>query len=262
VVKMLDDEKAISPVVGMILILAILAIAISVISSHWFPILRKDAEIKHNERLKDEFLDIVTVYSMLDRNESKVISLKLGSNQPSFSHTTTSSTLSVRESGWIKINLTYDNFSYSIRYKLFMINLSIHNSFIPDETLVFSEGGIKIYQGGTNITRLNPNLQLCFDNASNTLFLGVDNFTDNFQEVSGNGVAFLSLNMNSRHLNFSNCTGNIRIQDEIFSDEWRDIMSELDSNSVFSFDPSTNTLSINSPINVSLTIRDFKVALS
>jgi len=68
--------------------------------------------------------------------------------------------------------------------------------------------------------------------------------------------------MNSRHLNFSNCTGNIRIQDEIFGDEWRDIMSELDSNGVFSFDPSTNTLSINSPMNVSLTIRDFKVTLS
>lgn len=254
------DERAVSPLIAMILILAIISTAISVISAQLFPAIIKNAEIQHNERLKDEFMSITTFYSMFDEKRSKCISLKLGTSNL-FGQTVTSSSLSVVGSGYIVANLTCNQTSLNLNYRLFRINLSIHNSLIPDQTLVFSECGIKIYQDDNNITRLNPDILLRFNNTDNTLFLSVDNFTGNSEEVSGSGVAFLSFNTSVNHLNYLNCTGDITVSDEVFGDEWRNIMRSLNSN-IFSYNSSTNTLWINSPINISLEIRDFRMSIN
>jgi hypothetical protein len=112
-----------------------------------------------------------------------------------------------------------------------------------------------VYQADKNLTRLNPELVLRVNSSANTLFLNIDNFTGSFQEVSGNGIAFLCLNASVNHSEYFNCTGNIIISDEVFGDEWERIMS----NSGFLSDH--NTLLIDNPVNISLEIRNFRIVL-
>ena len=103
------DDKAISPVVSMMLILAIITTSISVLWANYVPIVKKRAEIEHNEKLSDEFLSISTIYSLLNENESKVISLKLGGGETTFGHLTTSSTLKVKKTGTVIVDMSCDN---------------------------------------------------------------------------------------------------------------------------------------------------------
>ncbi|RLI75680.1 hypothetical protein DRO97_02700 [Archaeoglobales archaeon] len=259
------DDKAVSPIIAIMLILAILVTSISVLASNWFPIVKKRAEIQHNKELTDKFLSIVTVYSTLNENRSSAMSIKLGGGDTFFSQTTTSSTLSVNQSGWINVSMECNDTSLLLTLKLFKVNLSIHNTLIPDQTFVFSEGGIKIFQYGKNITRLEPDIDKSIEFRDGVLYLRVDNLTSEPQEVSGNGIAFLRFksNLNPNSGLYKNCTGSILVEDDVFNGEWDDVMIKLEENNptVFSFNQNTNTLQILTQINVSLTIRDFDVQI-
>lgn len=259
------DDKAVSPIIAIMLILAILVTSISVLASNWFPIVKKRAEIQHNKELTDKFLSIVTVYSTLNENRSSAMSIKLGGGDTFFSQTTTSSTLSVNQSGWIDVNMVCDGTPLLLTLKLFKVSLSTHNTLIPDQTFVFSEGGIKIFQYGKNITRLEPDIDKSIEFRDGILYLIADNLTSEPQEVSGNGIAFLRFksNLNSNSGLYKNCTGSILVEDDVFNGEWDDVMIKLKENSptVFSFNQNTNTLQILTQINVSLTIRDFDVQI-
>jgi len=248
------DNKAISPVVSMMLILAIITTSISVLWANYVPILKKRAEIEHNEKLNDEFLSIATIYSLLNENESKVISLKLGGRETAFG-LLTSSTLRVKKTGTVIVsceNLTVHNFS------LFSIELSIHNTYLPDRSFAFSEGGIKVFQYDKNITRLKPNINESLKFQNGTLVLRVDNLTTKPQEVSGNGIAYLRLKFKYNSWRYDNCTGFIQVNDSLFEDEWIEVMESLSEESL-SFNNSRLEFE---NISVSILSRDFVVNIS
>ena len=252
------NDRAISPVISVMLILAIITTSISVLWANYVPILKKRAEIEHNEKLNDEFLSIATIYSLLNENESKVISLKLGGGETTFGHLATSSTLRVEKTGAIIVsckNLTVPNFS------LFSIELSIHNTYLPDRSFAFSEGGIKVFQYDKNITRLKPNINESLKFQNGTLVLRVDNLTTKPQEVSGNGIAYLRLKFKYNSWRYDNCTGFIQVNDSLFEDEWIEVMESLSNESKFSFDSENNRLEFEN-ISVSILSRDFVVNIS
>ncbi len=257
------NNKALSPVVSMILILAIITTSISVLWANYVPIVKKRAEIKHNERLIDEFLSISTIYSLLNENESKVISLTLGGGETTFGHLTTSSTLKVNKTGTVTVNMSCDNLPHDNSphsFSLFSIELSIHNTYLPDRTFVFSEGGIKVFQYDKNITRLEPDMNESLRFQNNTLILRIDNLKTDPQEVSGNGIVYLRLKFDrneSYSREYYNCTGSIQVNDSLFEDEWIKVMESL-SNGRLRFDPKSNSLKFNN-MNVSILTRDFVV---
>ena len=257
------NNKALSPVVSMMLILAIITTSISVLWANYVPIVKKRAEIEHNERLSDEFLSISTIYSLLNENESKVISLKLGGGETTFGRLTTSSTLKVKRTGTVIVNMTCDNLPHSnFSFSLFGIELSIHNMYLPDCAFVFSEGGIKVFQYDKNITRLEPNINESLRFQNDTLMLRVDNLTTKPQEVSGNGIVYLRLKFEYRSDRYDNCTGFIQVNDSLFEDEWIKVMKSLSERSDrLSFDSENNSLVFNN-INVSILTRDFVVNIS
>ena len=256
------DDKALSPVVSMMLILAIITTTISVLWANYVPIVKKRAEIEHDEKLSDEFLSISTIYSLLNENESKVISLKLGGGETTFGRLTTSSTLKVRDTGSVVFNMSCDNLTVQKSFSLFGIELSIHNIYLPDRTFAFSEGGIKVFQYDKNITRLKPNVNESLKFQSDTLMVRIDNLTTKPQEVSGNGIVYLKLKFERRSERYDNCTGFIQVNDSLFEDEWIRVMESLSKRSDrFSFDSENNKLEFNN-INVSLLTRDFVVNIS
>ena len=256
------DNKAISPVVSMMLILAIITTSISVLWANYVPIIKKRAEIEHNEKLSDEFLSIATIYSLLNENESKVISLKLGGGETTFGRLTTSSTLNVENSGSVIVDMSCDNSTVRKSFSLFSIELSIHNAYLPDRTFVFSEGGIKTFQYERNITRLQPNINESLKFQSDTLVLRVDNLTTKTQEISGNGIIYLRLKFKYHNERCNNCTGFIQVNDSLFEDEWIGAMESLSRKSDrLSFDSGNNSLEFNN-INVYILTRDFVVNIS
>ena len=255
------DDKAISPVVSMMLILAIITTSISVFWANYVPILKKRAEIEHNEKLSDEFLSIATIYSLLNENESKVISLKLGGGETTFGRLMTSSTLRVKKTGTVVFDMSCDNLTVRKSFSLFSIELSIHNSYLPDRTFVFSEGGIKVFQYDKNITRLKPNINESLKFQNGTLVLRIDNLTTKPQEISGNGIAYLRLKFECRSERYSNCTGFMQVNDSLFRDEWRGVMESLSKKSERFYSDSENSLEFNN-INVYILTRDFVVDIS
>jgi len=251
------DGKAISPVVSMMLILAIITTSISILWANYVPIVKKRAEIEHNEKLSDEFLSIATIYSLLDENESKVISLKLGGGETAFGLLMTSSTLKVKKTGTVIVDMRCDNSTVRKSFSLFGIELSIHNTYLPDRAFVFSEGGIKVFQYDKNITRLEPNINESLRFQNDTLMLRVDNLTTKPQEVSGNGIVYLRLKFEYRSKRYDNCTGFIQVNDSLFEDEWIGVMESLGKGcDRLSFDSGNNSLKFNN-INISVLIRDF-----
>ena len=256
------DKKAISPVVSMMLILAIITTSISVLWANYVPIVKKRAEIEHNEKLIDEFLSISTIYSLLNENESKVISLKLGGGETTFGRLTTSSTLKVRNTGTVIVDMSCDNSTVRKSFSLFGIELSIHNTYLPNRAFVFSEGGIKVFQYDKNITRLEPNINESLRFQNDTLMLRIDNLKTDPQEVSGNGIVYLRLKFECHSDRYYNCTGFIQVNDSLFEDEWIGVMKSLSKRTDrLSFDSENDSLEFNN-INVSILIRNFVVNIN
>ncbi len=253
------STKAISSVIAMIMLLAVISTAVSVISVNLLPVMEKKAEIEHNRKLKDEFLDIVKVYST-SKSENRSFSLSLGKSKTLFGQST-SSTLSVRESGWMAINLICNQTPIDENYRLFSLNLSTHSPLLPSQTIIFSEGGVIERQDGTTIERLSPDIRVEFNNTSNTLFLTMHNLASLPVEVSGNGYILLRLGKSSSFKEYVNCTGSISIRDGVFGEEWERKMLELSGPFSVSNIPPTNILSIDAPVNVSLEIRNFEISL-
>ena len=248
------STKAISSVIAMIMLLAVISTAVSIISVNLLPVMEKKAEIEHNRKLKDEFLDIVKIYS--DSAENRGFSLTLGKSKTLFGQSTSSS-LSVRRSGSVEISLLCNQTHIEKNYTLFRLDLSTHNSLLPDQTIVFSEGGIIERQSDIAIERLSPDIRIELNNTNNTLLLTIDNLTSSPTEVSGNGVAFLTLKKRLCLAKYINCTGSIRISDEVFGGRWEEKIREL-----FGSSPVDGTISINAPINISLKVRNFEIFIS
>ncbi len=261
------NNKALSPIVSMMLILAIITTSISVLWANYVPIVKKRAEIEHNERLIDKFLNIPTICSLLNENESKIISLKLGGGETAFGRLTTSSTLRVNRSGTVRIDFYYtvnnSTKHYDHTFNLFSIELETHNNFILDQKFVFSEGGIKVFQYNRSITKSKPNMNEFLRFENNTLILKIDSLKTEPQEVSGNGIVYLRLKFN-RNESYSGeyhyCTGYIQVNDSLFEDEWIKVMKSLSERSD-RLRSENNRLMFNN-INVSILIRDFVVSIS
>ncbi len=260
--KFSTNSEALSSVVGMILILAIVLTSISAIWVNYVPVVRKNAEIKFNEGLRKDFMNLPVIYSLIKENQNEVISMKLGGVSTVFGQLTTSSTLKVNRSGVLTLYCTFNNTLIQRIFYLFSLELYTHNEILPNQAFVFSEGGLKIIQSGKNITKLKPDIGLEFDNGTGTLKISVDNLTTKSQTISGNGVAYIKFSFTEMTENYSNCVGYLAVNDTIFGDNWIYTMEKLSEEYPTIFNLIGSKLKFKERINVSLTVRNFGICLS
>lgn len=251
--------KAISSVVSAILILALITLSASVIWANYVPFENRNAEIELNEELEEEFLKFSVLYSELKENETKNLLLKLGGKKTFVGILTTTSTLKLNKTGNFSINMECENSSFTKNYTLFSLELFIHNNFLPEKRLVFSEGGLKIFQVNRNFTKIEPRIEeyLNYDPNNRTIYITIDNLTTEPYEISGSGFSYLKFKYRMETEFHTNCTGYLQVNDTIFEMEWVEKMREL-SGLIFEEDKLRITFT---NINASISIKDFKIAL-
>jgi len=240
-------EKGVSTLVAMILVLAIVSTSITAIASNYLPILKKRAEIQHEEELTSSFLEIASVYP---GNETVV--LKLGGGTTLLNPTPTSSSVHLWKSGSVEVDV--NNAQYNTT--LFTINLSTFNTCIPDRVLLFSEGGVKIYQNSRNITAKPPDIRIYYN--ANSLHITLDNLTSDEQEVAGSGIAYIAVHSQSRVYSFTNVNVTLTVDDAIFEEYWVNTMKYAG----FTVSSMGNTATGGKKnVNLTLEIRDFDIRL-
>ncbi len=238
--------NAVSSVVAMILILSILTAALSAALAEIVPAVKKRYEVMTVERIRGEFFRVLS--------ENGTFSIPLGGSSP-FGSLTTSSTLRVNETGSVAIDLSCNGTDYRAAFRLFSVELWIHTEFLPDQGYVFSEGGLKIFQPGGNVTRLKPE-PLRFGDG--TLFVRVYHLDSDRAEVSGNGVAWMKISSRHRVEELENCSGYVEVEDAVFGNAWSAAMSEIGDSSRLQF--SGNRLIVRN-VNVSIEVGSFDIAI-
>ncbi len=245
------SERGVSTLVAMILVLAIVSTSIAAIGSHYLPVLKKRAEILQEERLTSSFLEIASMYP---GNGTAV--LELGGGTTILNSVQTTSSIHLWSSGDVAVKVSAQNVSdVSYNTKLFALNLSTFSTRIPDRTTLFSEGGVRIYQYGKNITRKPPDV---IHSNAGLIRIFLDNLISGEQEVAGNSIAYITIHSNSRIYSFTNVNVTVTVNDAIFKDYWIDAMKNAGFRVI-----STGNTATGSKTNVNLTleIRDFDVRL-
>ena len=240
-------ERGVSTLVAMILVLAIVSASIAAVFSSYLPVLKKRSEIQHEERLKSSFLRVVSIYP-----GNGTIVLKLGGGDTLFDPVQATSNIHLWKSGWAEIDV--NNVSYRVTF--FALNLSTFNTRIPDKVILFSEGGIKIYQDNKNHTVKSPDIQIRY--SAGSLSVALDNLTSDEQQVAGNGLAYMAIHSRSGVYSFTNVNVTIAVEDSIFRKYWIDAMKSAG----FTVS-STGNLVIGyiNNVNLTLEIRNFDIRL-
>ncbi len=199
--KALDpmDSRAISAVVGMFLILAVLASVVTVLVVYKLPVMEKREEFRHEKALLDRFFELRKSY-MGDCYES----FELGSSPLPFLSTHESSSLRVWRCGEVDVKV-YNGTSLVEEFlgRLFGYNLSVYPSRLPYVKAVLTPLGTAIYQGGFRLN-LSNETELYINSIvvnSTVLKVYVDNYSvndhlENFT-ISGTGQVFVSVSSNS-----------------------------------------------------------------
>lgn len=248
-------SKAVSSVVAMFLILAIISLSISVILANYAPMVKRNAEIKLNMELREEFMRVSTAYSDSNREELHGMLNFGGEKTPFgalFGEITTTSTLSVNKTGNIFLSLACNGSAFSWNISIFSLELKIYNSFLPEEKLVLSNGGIKIFQSERNFTKVKPSIELKHEN--NTVLIRVDTLLSKAKEVSGNGIVHLKLSSSNNEMLYENCTGFIQVNDTYFDEHWIQKMRKSGLN----FEEENRKILFENK-DVSLLLREFKI---
>ncbi len=235
-------RKGISTIVGMILILAVISTAIVAITTHYLPVLEERLEFKHEKSLIYSFLKLEEIYP-----GNGTTTLNLGISNV-FSPVQTSATVKLWKSGDVTIDVAGRKFDG----KLFAIKLYVFNTRIPDESVTFSEGGIKFYQGGKNLTLNPPNIRVYRTNKN--VYISVDNLVTKQQEISGNGLAFINIEVLNRIYNFKNVSVTINVNDSIFESYWIYSLKKA------GFVLTGNTANLNN-VNLTLEIKNYYINL-
>jgi len=165
-----------------------------------------------------------------------------------FNPVQTSATVKLWKSGDVTINVAGREFDG----KLFAIKLYVFNTRIPDESVLFSEGGVKVYQGGENTTLNPPSIRVYRSNKN--IYISIDNLTTQQQEISGNGLAFINIAVLNRIYNFKNVSITINVNDSIFESYWIDSLKKA------GFIVTGNTANLNN-VNLTLEIKNYYINL-
>ena len=185
------SSRAVSAILGMVLVLAVLASLVTVIVVYKLPVIEKRAEFRHELELLDRFFELQKTYS------GKVCeSFELGSGPTILINTHESSSFGVWKSGSVLVTVYYNGTSFTARGKLFGFNLSIYPSRLPGFKAVVTPLGTAVYQDSLRLNVSDEHGQFLNSSLlvnSTSVVAYVDNYSvnghlENFT-VSGNGFA-------------------------------------------------------------------------
>jgi len=185
------NSRAVSAILGMILVLAVLASLVTVIVVYKLPVIEKRAEFRHELELLDRFFELQKAYY------GKVCeSFELGGGPTTYINTHESSALRVWKSGSVLVTVYYNGTSFTARGELFGFNMSIYPSKLPDFKAVVTPLGVAVYQGSFRLNvsdELNQFLNSSLLVNSTSVVAYVDSYSVNGHlknfTVSGNGFA-------------------------------------------------------------------------
>ncbi len=203
------NRKGVSAVLGMLLVLAVVASAITVIAVYRLPVLEKRVEFSHEAKLLDDFFNLRKAYLT---NYSETLELS-PANYLLTTHE--DSCLSVFTFG--KEVLRYVSTSsgtHTVYGRIPGFNISIYPSRLPYVHASLTPEKAVIYQNGYSLTLLNDSEQFygsVFSVSGNNVVAVVYNFTVNGKNlsnftVSGNGVGFISVFKHCRTVQIDNVT--------------------------------------------------------
>ena len=203
-------RDGVSSVLGAILVFAVLTTLVTSIFIYYLPILKKNAEFKHENELIDRFLEIVDGYPNCD------IALKLGGGETIFDPIKTSATLETNVSGHVSLELFNGTLFFLRRVDLGCVNLTIYNTRIGDVKLVFADGGVVMTDFKRYVVLEKPNLDV--RRSGRFVKIVLYNFTSKPEELAGNGFGFVRIRANYQTYEFDNVTDIlVNVRDSIFS---------------------------------------------
>ncbi len=201
------NRKGVSAVLGMLLVLTVVASAITVIAVYKLPVLKKRVEFSHEVKLLDDFFNLRKAYLT---NYSETIEL----GPVNYLLTThEDSCFSVFTYG--KEVLSYVNgSSYTVHGRIPGFNVSIYPSRLPYVRASLTPVKAVIYQNGYNLTLLNDSKQFygsVFSVNGNSVVAVVYSFTVNGKDlsnftVSGNGMSLVSVSKSCKTVRIYNVT--------------------------------------------------------
>ncbi len=229
-------DNALSSIVGMLLVLAIISTFGHLFLLKYESAKRIGDEIESNQKFEHSFSSLSKCYVNGGFTE-----IYIGENP-------TVATFSVSQMGWV--NITSDTFSTS--FKLFAVKATIHNDYLPDKRYSITQSGIKVYQSGKNVTIHKFERSVEFNN--NQLSAVIFNLTSTPFELSGTGIAFIQTVVDEQwenHTNLKNVTVEVKAEDPDFLKEWSDALGVQPYNGRVYADLGN--------INISLKVRNYQI---
>ena len=209
-----SSSDAVSSVVAMIMVLAVLAVALPLAISNFIPCYVKSSEMQRYAEAEDSFLKIAEFYPSSGR-----LRLRLGEQTP-FGFVAATS-LKAESSGTVKVDASCDGGNVNLQCNISSVKLSMLGRAIPNKTLIFSEGGIVVEQAGTRIVLSEPQIEV--NHSDDSLTLTIDCLKEE-RGISGSGSAIVDIAMSMERREYENCTGYIHINDSLFQDYWDEAM--------------------------------------
>ncbi len=208
-----SSSDAVSSVVAMTLVLAVLAVALPLAISNFIPHYVKSSEVQRYAEAEDSFLKIAEFYPSSGR-----LRLRLGEQTP-FGFVAATSLKAV-SSGVAEVDAACDGNNIHLECNISSVQLRMIGRTIPNKTLIFSEGGIVVEQMARQQILSEPQIEL---NYSDNLTLTVDCLRDE-REISGSGSVIVDIVVSMERREYENCTGYIHINDSLFQDYWDEAM--------------------------------------
>lgn len=245
-------RRGVSSVLGALLVLAVLSTVVTSVIVYYLPIIKKNAEFKHENELIDRFLEIVNGYPNCD------IALQLGGGETLFNPLKTSATIETNVSGYVSLELL-SNATFSRKIRLGCVNLTIYNTRIANVALTYSDGGVVLFQGNRSMVLKPPTFDKSVDiiEYGRNITIVLYNFTSPSEEIAGNGFGYISVRAALKEkLEFHNVTLiNITVNDRIFQKYWGNYLESFGFKQVSSNSWILTTLS-------NVTIVEYKVSIS
>jgi len=206
--KMGSDRRGVSAILGMLLVLAVVASALTVIAVYKIPVLKKRIEFEHEAGLLNEFFKLrkayLTNYSATFELSPHAYLLKAHED----------SCFSVFTSGREVLTYVANGSAHAVHGRIFGFNISVYPSRLPYVHASLTPLKTVVYQNGYNLTLLNSSEQFCestFTLSGNDLRVVVYDFTVNGKRlsgytVSGNGFCLISISKSERAVRINNVT--------------------------------------------------------
>jgi len=230
----LSSEKAVSSILGMILVLVILGAVIAVITVYEIPIIEKRSEFQHEVSLLDDFSNLRSIYYPESNSSSVTVEFDLGGSSPPLVRVVEDANLRVWNSGYVTYTIA-SAASVSYTTHIFAMNMSIYPSRLPYLTAIMSEGGLKYHQAGNSLSIYSPESYIngsVVESSATNLTVYVDNYAVNTisngnYTLSGTGFICLGIKMNERVAGtYAGATLTIDPHDSLYQNYWNAIKNK------------------------------------